>query len=278
MKTKRGKGLLLVFDAGNTETVMGLFDGKKLVCHWRVSSRTPRTADEYFVLFQTWVLSAGYTVKDIRGVAAASVVPTQSDLLADMAVRYLGIEPYFITAESDSGLSIQYNPPQSVGADRIANAAAGFARFGGPLIIVDFGTATTFDVISESGDYQGGAITLGLYGIVHELHRQTAMLPKIDFASPLKVVGDDTRASIRSGVLWGTACLVEGMIGRIANEKGWISFRTVATGGLASLIQPMTPSLQSVEPNLTLDGIRMIYQRRQSNLTSRSKKWQSSRK
>jgi type III pantothenate kinase len=264
MNRDRDNGMLLVFDAGNTETVMGLYNGENLLCHWRVSSRNPRTSDEYFALLQTWLSSAGFRMEAIEGAAIASVVPLQTTLLADMTLRHLRIESYRVNAESDSGLSILYNPPQSVGADRIANAAAGFARFGGPLVIVDFGTATTFDVVSENGEYRGGAITLGLHGIAQQLHHQTAMLPKIDLARPMAVVGTDTRSSIQSGILWGTVFLVDGMIDQISKEMKWKTFQAVATGGLASLVAPMTRTLRQVEPFLTLDGIRMIFDRNQS--------------
>ena len=253
--------MLFVVDVGNTETVIGLYEGEKLRTHWRLSSKTPRTSDECWILLKAWCESQSIPMSEIQGFVISSVVPSLTAVFRDVAAKYLGQESFIVTAETDTGLKILYDTPSTVGADRICNAVAGYFHHGGPLIIVDFGTATTFDVISERGEYLGGAIALGVMGASQELHRLAAKLPRVDMLFPPAVVGKTTETSIQSGIMFGTVALVDGMVGRIAEEMGWKVFRAVATGGVAPMIAEKSKKIQTIEPYLTLEGMRLIFER-----------------
>ncbi len=253
--------MLLVIDVGNTETVLGVYEAEKLKTHWRLSSRLYGTSDECWIQIRMWCEAQGLSVSDIAGVAICSVVPSLTAVFREVSTGHLGIEPLVVTAETDTGLRILYDTPRTVGADRICNGVAGFARYGGPLIIVDFGTATTFDVVSEKGEYLGGVIGLGVVSASQELHRLAAKLPRVDTVFPPCVVGKTTETSMQSGIMWGTVALVDGMIDRIVGEMQWERFRVIATGGAASLVVENLKKVKSVEPFLTLEGIRIIYQR-----------------
>ena len=238
--------MLFVIDIGNTETVLGLFTDEDLTGHWRLASSIHRTADEYWILIKTWSENEGYSLNDLEGVVISSVVPTLTELFSQIARIRLGIEPLLINADIDTGLR---------------NAVAGYDQFGGPLIIVDFGTATTFDVISEKGEYLGGIISLGVKGASHELHRIAAKLPRVQLVFPSRVVGTRTETSIQSGIMWGTASLVDGMIGKIKQEMNWTDVHVVATGGVANTVVEKCINIEKVEPFLTLYGMRLIYNR-----------------
>jgi type III pantothenate kinase len=253
--------MLLVIDVGNTETVFGLYEGDVLKTTWRLSSHVNRTADESWILLKMWCESHNIRSGGIKGVVISSVVPNLTSVFSDMASRHLKIDPLIVSAETDTGLTILYDSPRMVGADRICNAVGGITKFGPPLIVVDFGTATTFDVISEKNEYIGGLICLGLKGASHELHRVAAKLPKVDLVFPSKVVGRNTETSIQAGIMWGTAIMVDGLVDRIASELGYPSLKVVATGGMAVLIVSKSKRIQYIEPFLTLEGMRIIYQR-----------------
>jgi type III pantothenate kinase len=253
--------MLLVVDVGNTETVFGLYEGETLKTTWRLSSHVNRTADEFWILLKMWCESMKLGVDEIAGVAISSVVPNLTSVFSDMASRHLRVDPLVVTADTDTGLAILYDSPRTVGADRICNAVGGTVKFGSPLIVVDFGTATTFDVISEKREYVGGLICLGLKGASQELHRVAAKLPKVDLVFPPAVVGRSTETSIQAGIMWGTAIMVDGLVDQIASELGVPSVQTVATGGMAGLIVSKSKRIQRVEPFLTLEGMRLIYQR-----------------
>ena len=253
--------MLLVVDVGNTETVLGLFGEKALEARWRMSSRVPRTGDEVWILLKLWCETSGFRTSDIAGVVVSSVVPTWTSVFADLSRIRLSQEPLIVDADLDTGLTVLIDSPQTVGADRICNAVAGFARFGGPLVVIDFGTATTFDVISPKGEYLGGVITLGLHGLSQELHRVAAKLPKVDLVFPPAVVGRTTETCMQSGVMWGTLCMMEGMVDRIVREMGWNDCRIVATGGIAPLVIGRSKIACRIEPDLTLEGMRILYQR-----------------
>ena len=256
--------MLLMFDIGNTHIVIGLFDGNRLAAHWRVSSAVPRTEDEFWLLLREFQKSAELRETTITGSAIASVVPHITDVVSATARRFLKLEPLIINSNTCKFLDIRYSSPEAVGADRICNAVAGFDKYGGPLIVVDFGTATTFDVIGDKGEYLGGAIALGVERAASVLHHAAAMLTKVSLDFPEFVIGTTTGASIRSGILYGTVEMVDGMIRRI-----WQELRTetqvVATGGLAEIVQPKTKLVTKVEPFLVLDGLRLIYQRNHSS-------------
>ncbi len=253
--------MLLVIDAGNTETVFGLFEDGRLISHCRLSSRQHRTPDEWWLFLEMWCLRQKYSTSAIEGVVISSVVPLLSDIFTKVSNEHLGLKPIVVDADLDTGLKILYDSPRTIGADRICNAVAGYKLYGGPLIIVDFGTAITFDVISEVGDYLGGAIALGLKAASQELHRIAAKLPGVELKFPDSVVGKTTEMSIKSGIMWGTVSLVDGMIRKIAEEMNWKKFRVIATGGVAHLIVDKIENIERVEPFLVLEGMRLIYNR-----------------
>jgi type III pantothenate kinase len=252
--------MLLAIDIGNTHTVLGLYEGSRLAADWRIASLTHRTADEHWASVRTFCGVAGLSPQAISGVGISSVVPDLTDVIETMARKYVKVEPLTVSAALDIGMAIHYRDPNAVGADRLCNAVAGFSKYGGPLIIIDFGTATTFDVVSEAGDYLGGVITLGLESVASELHRRAAKLPKIELQFPPTIVGRDTTSSIQAGVMFGTVDAVEGTVRRIKNEIG-TGARVIATGGLSSLIARHTEVIEACEPSLVLDGIRLIYAR-----------------
>ncbi|HXX64622.1 MAG TPA: type III pantothenate kinase [Bacteroidota bacterium] len=252
--------MLLAIDVGNTHTVLGIYDGARLVADWRMASLTHRTSDETFLTIKSFCEEAGIATAQVRGVGISSVVPDLSETYASLARKYFRVEPVIVSSALDLGIRIRYTEPATVGADRLCNAIAGFTKYGGPLIVIDFGTATTFDVVSEKGDYLGGVITLGLESMVSELHRRAAKLPKIELRFPRSVIGQDTEASMQSGVMFGTVDAVEGAIRRISSELG-AKPHVIATGGLSSVIAAHTKVIEACEPSLVLDGVRLIYER-----------------
>ncbi len=253
--------MLLVVDIGNTETVIGLYEGDHLKVHWKLSSEKYRTYDECWVLLKMWFEASHVTPSSIKGVVISSVVPFLTGVFGKVSREYVGIEPLLITATIDTGLTILYETPLSVGADRICNAVAGFTHYGGPLIVVDFGTATTFDVVSEKGDYIGGVIARGLIGASEELHRLAAKLPKVDLAFPPFVVGKTTETSMQSGIMWGAVALVDGLIEKIIAEMNWTNVHIIATGGLSPVIVKKSKKIKKIDPYLTLEGMRLLYRR-----------------
>ena len=253
--------MLLVIDVGNTETVFGLYKQKTLQSHWRMSSRSNKSADECWILLKSWMGEDHYKIRDIKGIAISSVVPSLTRVLRWMTTDRFGIEPLVISADTDTGMKVLYDSPRDVGSDRICNAVAGFNLYGGPLIIVDFGTATTFDIISARGEYIGGAIALGLQGASQELHRLAAKLPKVELAFPAHVAGSTTEESMQSGIMWGTVAMIDGLIGMIREEMGWKEVRVIGTGGVAELLAGKSKTIEKVDPFLTLEGIRLIHER-----------------
>lgn len=251
--------VLLVIDVGNTHSVVGLYRGEVLAAHWRLSSKTPRTEDEMWNHLRLWSEEAGIAAKQIHGVVISSVVPAMRSMLMRMSREKLGIDPLVVNAGLDLGVNICYEPVSAVGADRICNAVAGYHKYGGPLIVVDFGTATTFDVVSASGDYQGGVIALGLMGASEELHRISAKLPRVALDFPEHVVGRTTETSMQSGILWGTLAMVDGMVTHIKSELGLNKLTVIATGGIAGIFHDKSKEIQHIEPFLTLEGMRLIY-------------------
>jgi type III pantothenate kinase len=252
--------MLLTFDIGNTHIVIGIFDGERLLAHWRISSAVPRTEDEIWLLLREFQKSAGLSDTPITGCAIASVVPHITDIVASAVRRFLELEPLIVSHNVCKFLDIRYSSPETVGADRICNAVAGFDKYGGPLIVVDFGTATTFDVVGAKGEYLGGAIALGVERAASVLHHAAAMLTKVSLDFPKFVIGTTTETSIRSGILYGTVEMVDGMIRRIWQELK-TETEVIATGGLAGIVQPKTQLVTKVEPFLVLHGLRLIYLR-----------------
>ena len=252
--------LLLTIDAGNTNTVLGVHEGATLKAHWRLTTRREQTADEYGILVRNLFSASGIDPRGIGGVALASVVPPLTPVLVALSRAYLGQEPLVIEPGVRTGMPILYEPPGDVGADRIVNGVAAFAAYGGPVIVVDFGTATTFDVVTRKGEYAGGAICPGIGISADALFQRAARLPRVDVRNPGRVIGRSTVGSIQAGLYFGYAGMVESMIGRIRAELQEPA-RAVATGGLAETLAADIPSIEAVDPALTLTGLRLIYER-----------------
>ncbi len=251
--------MLMVLDVGNTNTVLGVYRQEELVHCWRLVTERDRTADEWGVLLRTLFSLGDISNGVISAVLISSVVPPADAALEEMSLRYFGIQPLFVDPTMDLGMPVRYHPPEDVGADRIVNAVAAFERFGGPVIVVDFGTATTFDAISDQGEYLGGVIAPGMGISAEALFLHAARLPRVEVRQPRKVIGDSTVGSIQSGLFWGYVALVDGVLRRMKGELE--GAQVVSTGGLAELISPACEEIDAVEKNLTLEGMRLIYQR-----------------
>lgn len=252
--------MLLVIDVGNTNTVLGVYDGDEILHSWRLTTERHRTTDEYGILCRNLFDLTGVKWDSITAIAIASVVPPLNHTLWRMAKVYFQVEPLFIDPASNAGMPIKYNPPSDVGADRIVNGVAALARYGGPCIVVDFGTATTFDAISGEGEYLGGVICPGIQVSAEALFARAARLPRVEIKQPESVVGTSTVGSIQSGLYYGYVGLVEGILRRMKVELGE-STHVIATGGLATLISRETDLIDQVDPDLTLEGLRLIYLR-----------------
>lgn len=252
--------MILAVDIGNTHTVFGIYDKKKLLGDWRVTSFVTRTEDEFGALIRTFCDNAGISMKKITAFGISSVVPNLTDVMERMSRKYLKLEPIIVSSSLPIGIKVLYEDPSSVGADRLCNAVAGFAKYKGPLVIVDFGTATTFDVISKSGEYLGGVIAPGIETSAAELHRRAAKLPKVDIHFPKHVVGKNTVNSMQSGILYGALDSMETMIRRISKEID--DYPTViATGGFSELMMEHSKIINKHEPTLVLDGVRIIVEK-----------------
>jgi type III pantothenate kinase len=252
--------MLLAIDIGNTHTVIGVFSSDRLLAEWRLSSAPRRTFDETWHLLKSFLVEASMRPGDITAVGISSVVPDLTATYETVAKRFFDTQAFVIDGGANIGIKILVHDPSTVGADRLCNAVAGFAKYGGPLIIIDLGTATTYDVIDKEGSYLGGAIALGVESEAAELHRRAAKLPKIELQFPPSVIGKETVSSMQAGVMYGVADAIEGMVRRIRKEIG-DAVRVVATGGLSSVVAPHCPSIEATEPSLVLEGIRLICQR-----------------
>lgn len=250
--------MLLCIDIGNTNVTMGVYDGEELVAHWRLSTDHQKMPDEYGLLLLNMLAHRGIPAENISGIALASVVPPLTDTFREMVVAYLGVAPLVVDTGVRTGVSVRYDPPRDVGADRIVNVAAAYRLYGGPGCIVDFGTGTTFDALSEKGEYLGGAIAPGIRVAAEALFQRAAKLPRIDLRAPRRAVGSNTLDAMRSGIVFGYVGLVEGMVARFRRELGE-GMRVIATGGLADVIAAETDIIEVVEPWLTLKGLRLIY-------------------
>lgn len=248
--------MLLAIDLGNTNTVFGVYDKDRLVRSWRLSTERDRTADEYEILVSSMFAMSGLDTGAVESVVAASVVPALDSRLARMVRNRFGLGTAFVTAES-AGVVIRYEDPGEVGADRIADAAAAIEHYGGPVIIVDLGTATTFNVISADDEYLGGLIAPGVEVSAQALIDRAAKLPRVELKRPEVLIGRSTTASLESGFFWGYVSLVDGVIDRLQNELG-SETRVVATGGWSSLIATESRRISITRPDLTLEGLRIL--------------------
>ena len=249
--------MLLVVDIGNTNIVFGVFRDKRLVAQWRVSTHQQRTADEYGILMLDLFRARKIRSEQIRDLAISSVVPPLTPVFSEIGEKYFSTSPLLISHLHRTGLTLKTDHPSEIGADRIVNAAAAYMLFGGPVIIVDFGTATTFCAVSKKGEYLGGAIAPGLSISAEALFARAAKLPKVQLSLPPSVIGKDTVSAMQSGLIFGYAGLVDEIVRRMQLELG--GGMAVATGGLSSVIVPTCKSIQKVHPTLTLEGLRIIY-------------------
>ena len=252
--------MLLVIDVGNTNIVLGIFKDQELVDHWRVSTDRLRTTDEYGVLIRHLFYLNGVNSEEIDAIIISSVVPPVMPTLERMCQRYFGLTPLVIGPGVKTGMDIKYDNPREVGADRIVNAVAAYEKFGGPVIIIDFGTATTFCAVDKKGTYLGGAICPGIGISTDALVQRTAKLPRIEVVQAEKVICRNTVESMQAGVFYGFVGQVDGIVTQMRRELG-CKARVVATGGLAVIVAPATDAIDVVEPMLTLEGLKIIYDR-----------------
>lgn len=253
--------MLLAIDIGNTNIVLGVYKKEQLVCHWRISTHSGRSADEYGVLLMQLFQLAGMNPHEVTAAITASVAPPVEVAVMAGVKKYLHIPSLLVGPGFKTGMAIRYDNPREVGADRIVNAVAAFHRWKTSTIVVDFGTATTFDLIGLQGEYLGGVIAPGLGSSMDALFERTAKLPRVECAKPATVVGRDTVSAMQSGVYWGYVSLVDGLISRMETESGFSQVRVLATGGLAGLIARDSARIEEVDEFLTLTGLRMLYER-----------------
>ncbi len=252
--------MLLAIDVGNTNTVIGLFQDGVLVSRWRIASDSRRTADEYGILLRELCGQSGVTVADVTGVVVASVVPALTSAVTSMAENVFGVDPVVVGSDTDLGVVIDYDNPREVGPDRLANAVAARHMADGAAIVVDFGTATTVDAVTADGHYLGGAIAPGLLTSAENLFRNAALLHRVALDPPERAIGRSTEESLRSGIVFGAAGQVDEIVGRVLEEWGETA-RVIATGGLAERIALFSKRIEAVEPDLTLLGLSLIYER-----------------
>ncbi|MBP2002726.1 type III pantothenate kinase [Paenibacillus shirakamiensis] len=255
--------MILVVDVGNTNIVLGIYKNRELLHHFRVGTHRHYTVDEYGVLIHNLFQMSHINVKEIEGVIVSSVVPPLMNVLEQMCQTYLGKLPLVVGPGIKTGLNLRYENPREVGADRIVNAVAAVEIYGGPLVVVDFGTATTFDCIDDQGNYLGGAIVPGIGIATEALYQRASKLPRIELEKPKKVIGRNTIHAMQAGIIFGYAGQVDGIVGRIRKEMK-AEPKVIATGGLAELIASETTSIEEVNPMLTLEGLRLIYERNQT--------------
>src|SRR5512147_1114228 len=259
--------MLLVLDVGNTNTVLGVYStddqgvagAGDLLAHWRVTSTRTQTVDEYGVLFRNLFAMRGIEPGGIRGIVVSSVVPPMDTTLREVCERYFNVKPLFIEPGVKTGMPVHYDNPAEVGADRIVNSVAAFEKYGGPCVVVDFGTATTFDAVSVKGEYLGGVIAPGIGISAEALFMRTARLPRVDIRKTAKVIGTNTVGSMQSGLYHGYVGLVDGILERVLDELG--KAKVIATGGLASLIGKGSKYISEIDDMLTLEGLRIIWDR-----------------
>ena len=259
--------MLVVIDIGNTNIVWGVYEGQQLIAHWRLATDAKKTADEYGILFTSLLAAAGVPSQRLSGAIIASVVPSLTPTFEQMLEQYFHQRPLIVTSDMDIGLKIRYANPKEIGSDRLVNAAAAYHKYRKDLIIVDFGTATTFCAVTKDGQYLGGVIAPGLGISAEALFARAAKLAKVEFVRPKTVIGADTASSIQAGLLFGYAGLVDALVRRMEQELGHPA-HVIATGGLSAILAAETTSIQKIEPLLTLEGLELLYRRATGNQPS----------
>jgi len=252
--------MLLVIDVGNSNIVLGIYEGLQRVRNWRLSTDKSRTSDEYAVLLHSLFSQAGLGFASISAAIISSVVPPLTSVMEAISHDFFHLTPFVVGPGIKTGMPIQYDNPREVGADRIVNAVAGYEKHRSALVIVDFGTATTFDYVNQKGEYCGGAIAPGLAISLEALFQRASKLPRVDIAKPPQIIAKNTVNSMQAGVFYGYVGLVDGIVTRIKAESHDIP-RVIATGGLANLIAPESSTIEEVDDFLTLDGLRILYER-----------------
>ncbi len=252
--------MLLALDAGNSNITIGAFDGRKLISQWRLRTVREQTADEWGILLRNLFSPAGLDIERVDAIIVSSVVPQIDATLAAMAQRYFHIDAMFVGPRTDLGITIRYDNPNEVGADRLVNGVAGFNKYGGPCVVVDMGTTINFDVVSRDAEYLGGVIAVGIGIAIEALFSKTARLPMVEFRPPSDVVGTNTVASMQSGLYFGAVGMIDGILERIIEKLG-PETKTVATGGQAHMIVSGSRYLKIVDEHLTLEGLAMIWER-----------------
>ena len=252
--------MLLVIDIGNTNAVFGFFLKGKFILDRRISTKAARTEDELFILLKHFCEQSKISPEGLQGVVIASVVPDATISFSKMFKKYLKLSPVIISGTMDVGIKIPYEDPAKLGADRICGVIAALQKFGGPAIIVDFGTATTYDILSSKGEYLGGVIAPGIETAAAELFNRTAKLPRTELQFPASIIATNTNNAIQSGVMFGAVDAFEGMVRRLRRIAGKYA-TVIATGGYAPLVSEMTSEIKYMEPNLVLEGARLIYER-----------------
>jgi type III pantothenate kinase len=251
--------MLLAVDVGNTQTVLGLYDGEELLEHWRLATEAERTGDELAALLARLLELRGRTFSEVDDIALSSTVPLLVSAYQELADRYVSAPLLVLGPGVRTGISVLYDDPRDVGPDRIANALAARERYGPPCIVVDFGTSTNFDAVSAAGEYVGGVLAPGIEISMDALFLRAARLTKVDFAEPRTVIGKTTASALQSGLVYGFAGQVDGIVRRMRAELG-DSAHTIATGGLAGLIAPHSETIERVDPLLTLEGLRLVWE------------------
>lgn len=253
--------MILAVDIGNTQTVLGLFEGTGLDAHWRIHTNASLTADELRVKIGSLLAADGRSWEEVERIVLSSVVPRLTSTYEDIAQTVTNRTPMIVGPGLKTGMPIAYDNPHEVGADRIVNGVAAFERFGGPVIVVDFGTATTIDVITAEGAYAGGAIAPGVETSAEALFAKAARLSKVDLEAPRRVIGTNTRESMQAGLVLGEAVMIDGLVRRVWDELGVESCPVVATGGLADRMAPLCETVSDVDEDLTLHGLLLVYRR-----------------